>query len=257
MAGVLNPHLPFTKWRKQAFYSLRKISNIDIYDEDIKKELVAILPNISKEQANGCDEEFLEDWIQKATSYAKTLLFDFEYLCSLQMKAIDIMKNHRILSDKFDMSKIIRLPLEMERDIQSFFLPKTRLDVLICATPNIEDRLKKMTLPWLNNIVKRTIWTNVKRIQLRFSKAYRKNAILQRKCQNFYFSEICRKLAPQSKKKQHVVEIIMNILFLHNTLDDCPSNYMMQLIHKTIFKIWHSVLYIDSKYVEKKNRLSE
>jgi len=144
--------------------------------------------------------------------------------------------------------------LEMEKHIQSYFLPQTRLEVLICGIANIEQRLKKMTLPWLNNMLKRSIWSNIVNIQTRFYHYYRKNPDLLRKCQVFYSQEICNKMVTQTKKKPHIIESVMNILFLHNSLKAIPSNYMAQLIYKTLFRIWHSVLYVESKYIEKKSR---
>jgi hypothetical protein len=261
MSAILKPQLPFTKWRKQAFYSLYnvylkdKLATYDVCDEEIKKGLMGILPNISTEMANENDETYLEDWIQKALSYTKTLVYDFEDICSRQVKSLDIIRNHTSLSKRFDCEKIRILPLEIEKYIQSYFLPRTRLDILIHSTPNIEDRINKMTLPWLNNIVKYAIWFNIKKMQSRFCRVYKNNPALQKRCQDFYTREICQKLLPESKKKKHIMEIIMNILFLHKTLDNYPSNYMAQRLHKTIFRIWHSVLYVESKYLDKKNRL--
>jgi len=253
----LKPRLPFTKWRKQSFFALylKYLHNrVEISDDSIKKELLNILPNISTELANSEDDVALEDWIQKALAYTKTLVYDFEDLCCRQVKALDIIKTHRLLSSRFEISKIARLPLEMEKHIQSYFLPQTRLEVLICGIANIEQRLKKMTLPWLNNMLKRSIWSNIVNIQTRFYHYYRKNPDLLRKCQVFYSQEICNKMATQTKKKPHIIESVMNILFLHNSLKAIPSNYMAQLIYKTLFRIWHSVLYVESKYIEKKSR---
>jgi len=255
--ATLTPRLPFTKYRKQSFSSLylKHLHNkIEISDESIKKGLIDILPNISKELVNYTDENELEDWIQKALSYAKTLLCDFDDLCSRQVNALNIIKTHRILTSKFEISKIVRLPLEMEKHIQSYFLPQTRLDVLIYGIENIELRLKKMTLPWLNNIMKRVIWFNFSIMQIQFYRYYKKNPDLHRKCQVFYSQEICNKLFTQTKKKPHIIESIMNILFLHKNLESIPSNYMAQLTYKTLFRIWHSVLYVESKFLDKKSR---
>lgn len=256
MSAILKPQLPFTKWRKQAFYSLfnvylkDKLATYDVCDEEIKNGLVAILPNISTEMANDNEEDYLEDWIQKALSYTKTLVYDFEDICSRQVKSLDIIRRHSSLRRRFDCEKIRTLPLEMEKYIQSYFLPKTRLDILIQSTQNIEDRLKKMTLPWINNIVKHVVWFNAKKLQLKLYRAYKNNPALQKQCQDFYTREICQQLLPESKRKKHMIEIIMNILFLHKTLDNCPSNFMVQLVYKTIFRIWHSVLYAESKYLD-------
>lgn len=255
--ATLKPRLPFTKWRKQAFFSLylKYLNNRpEITDDAIKKGLVDILPNISTELANGKDDVLLEDWIQKALAYTKTLVYDFEDLCSRQVKALDIIKTHRLLSSRFKISKITRLPLEMEKHIQSYFLPQTRLEVMIFGITNIELRIKKMTLPWLNKIVNWTIWPNIVKIHTRFYRYYKKSPDLFRKCQVFYSQEICTRLASQTKRKPHIIESIMNILFLHNNLTAIPSNYMAQLIYKTLFRIWHSVLYVESKYIEKKGR---
>ena len=255
--ATLKPRLPFTKWRKQAFFSLYLkylSSKTEITDDMIKKGLVDILPNISTELANGKDDVLLEDWIQKALAYSKTLVYDFEDLCSRQVKALDIIKTHRLLSARFDVSKISNLPLDMEKHIQSYFLPQTRLEVMIFGITNIEVRIKKMTLPWLNKILNWTIWPNIVKIQTRFYRYYKKNSDLLRKCQVFYSQEICTRLASQTKRKPHIIESIMNILFLHNNLESIPSNYMAQLIYKTLFRIWQSILYVESKYIEKKGR---
>jgi hypothetical protein len=255
--ATLKPRLPFTKWRKQSFFALYLkylSSRTEITDDSIKKGIVDILPNISTELANGKDDVLLEDWIQKALSYVKTLVYDFEDVCCRQVKALDIIKIHRRLSLRFEISKISRLPLEMEKHIQSYFLPQTRLEVMICGIPNIEERIKKMTLPWLNKLVNWTIWPNIVNIQTRFYRYYKKNSDLIRKCQVFYSQEICTRLATQTKRKPHIVESIMNVLFLHKNLESIPSNYMAQLIHKTLFRIWQSVLYVESKYIEKKRR---
>jgi hypothetical protein len=253
--AVLRPTLPITEWRKLSFFLLHSnhlLGKPEINDQKIKERLLDILPNVSKEIANEESETVLENWIMKAISYSKTLMNDYEDMCNRQIKSLGIIQTHRILGHRLDMSKIRRLPLEVEDHIRSYFLPRTRLEILLSNHTNMEGRLRKLTLPWLNNIIHRVIWSNLSKLQLRFCRYYKKNDVYRNRCQNYYAIEICKLMRLTSRRKGNLVDCIMSILFMHTQIKNAPSNYMVQLIHKTLFRIWHSVIYIESKYILKK-----
>jgi len=250
--------LPITSKRRELFDRVKNnyLHNISTSDDDVKRGLVRILPNISKEIANETDDERIVHWIDDALSYSQTLFRDFKWECLRQMEAMRIIRRSNVLREQFVISRINKLPNELEDIVREYMLPKTRLAVLEAGFPDIEARLKQMTIPWLNGILKNCIYPVVDRINKKIYNTYSNTSRSKTygDCIDYSWNKIKPKMSYRAYRKTDAVERILLAIRTCRDLVDCPTNYLAQELHKEAFHIFHSILYVHQRFLEKKAR---
>lgn len=250
--------LPITSTRRNAFDTIKTkyLNNITISDEGVKRGLIAILPNISKEKANEIEDAHIIHWIDDALSYSQTLFRDFKWECMRQFEAMRMIRSAKALRERFDISKINTLPNEIEDLVREYMLPKTRLAVLEAGFPDIEVRLKQMTMPWLNGILKNCVYVVVDRVNKKIYNTYSNTSRSKTygDCIDYSWNKIKPKMSYRAYRKADAVERILLAIRTCRDLVDCPTNYLAQELHKEAFHIFHSVLYVHRKFLEKKAR---
>jgi len=250
--------LPITSKRRELFDRVKNnyLNNISTSDDDVKRGLVRILPNISKEIANETDDEHIVHWIDDALSYSQTLFRDFKWECLRQMEAMRIIRRSNVLREQFVISRINKLPNELEDIVREYMLPKTRLAVLEAGFPDIEARLKQMTIPWLNGILKNCIYPVVDRINKKIYNTYSNTSRSKTygDCIDYSWNKIKPKMSYRAYRKTDAVERILLAIRTCRDLVDCPTNYLAQELHKEAFHIFHSILYVHQRFLEKKAR---
>jgi len=250
--------LPITSKRRELFDRVKNnyLNNISTSDDDVKRGLVRILPNISKEIANETDDEHIVHWIDDALSYSQTLFRDFKWECLRQMEAMRIIRRSNVLREQFVISRINKLPNELEDIVREYMLPKTRLAVLEAGFPDIEARLKQMTIPWLNGILKNCIYPVVDRINKKIYNTYSNTSRSKTygDCIDYSWNKIKPKMSYRAYRKTDAVERILLAIRTCRDLVECPTNYLAQELHKEAFHIFHSILYVHQRFLEKKSR---
>jgi hypothetical protein len=250
--------LAITSKRRDLFDRVKNnyLHNISTSDDVVKRGLVNILPNISKEIANEIDDAHIVHWIDDALSYSQTLFRDFKWECLRQMEAMRIIRRSNVLRERFVISHINKLPNEIERIIREYMLPKTRLAVLEAGFPDMEARLKQMTMPWLNGILKNCVYALVDRVNKKIYNMYSNTSRSKTygDCIDYVWNKIKPKMSYRAYKKADAVERVLLAIRTCRDLVDCPTNYLAQELHKEAFHLFHSVLYLHQRFLEKKSR---
>ena len=250
--------LPITSKRRDLFDRVKNnyLHNISTSDDGVKHGLVNILPNISKEIANEIDDEHIVHWIDDALSYSQTLFRDFKWECLRQMEAMRIIRRSNVLREQFVISRINELPNEIEDIVRAYMLPKTRLAVLEAGFPDIEVRLKQMTMPWLNGILKNCIYPVVDRINKKIYNTYSNTSRSKTygDCIDYSWNKIKPKMSYRAYRKTDAVVRILLAIRTCRDLVECPTNYLAQELHKEAFHVFHSILYVHRRFLEKKAR---
>jgi len=254
----LHTLLPIGSTRRDAFDTIKNnyLNNITISDDDVKRGLVRILPNISKEKANETDDAHIIHWIDDALSYSQCLFRDFRWECLRQMEAMRVIRRSNILRERFDLRRINALPNELEYLVREYMLPKTRFLVLEAGFPDIEARLRQMTMPWLNGILKNCVYAAVDRINKKIYNTYSNTSRSKTygDCIDYIWNKTKPKMSYRAYRKTDAVERILLAIRTCRDLVDCPTNYLAQELHKEAFHIFHSALYVHRKFLEKKAR---
>jgi hypothetical protein len=254
----LQTHLPITAKRREAFDLIKSayLQNVSVTDDIIKRGLVNILPNISKEVANETEDEHIIRWIDDSLAYSQTLLRDFKFECLRQFEAMRMIRAAKAIRERFIISRINTLPNEIEDIIREYMLPKTRLAVLEAGFPDIEARLKQMTMPWLNGVLKNCVYAIVDRVNKKIYNTYSNTSRSKTygDCIDYIWNKIKPKMSYRAYRKSDAVERVLLAIRSCSDLVDCPTNYLAQELHKEAFHIFHSVLYVHRKFLEKKAR---
>jgi hypothetical protein len=172
------------------------------------------------------------------------------------MEAMRIIRRSNVLREQFVISRINKLPNELEDIVREYMLPKTRLAVLEAGFPDIEARLKQMTIPWLNGILKNCIYPVVDRINKKIYNTYSNTSRSKTygDCIDYSWNKIKPKMSYRAYRKTDAVERILLAIRTCRDLVDCPTNYLAQELHKEAFHIFHSILYVHQRFLEKKAR---
>jgi hypothetical protein len=254
----LQTHLPISTKRLAAFDLIKAtyLQNVSITDDVVKRGLVNILPNISKELANDADDKHIIRWIDDSLTYTQTLFRDFKFECLRQFEAMRMIRAAKALRQRFVITRINTLPNEIEDIVRGYMLPKTRLAVLEAGFPDIEARLKQMTMPWLNGILKNCVYAVVDRVNKKIYNSYSNTSRSKTygDCIDYVWNKIKPKMSYRAYKKADAVERVLLAIRVCSDLVDCPTNYLAQELHKEAFHLFHSVLYVHSKFLEKKAR---
>jgi hypothetical protein len=254
----LQTHLSITTKRRETFDLIKStyLQNISITDDVIKRGLVAILPNISKEIANETDDQHIIRWIDDSLTYSQTLFRDFKFECMRQFEAMRMIRAAKALRERFVITRINTLPNEIEDIVRGYMLPKTRLAVLEAGFPDIEARLKQMTMSWLNGILKNCVYAVVDRVNKKIYNTYSNTSRSKTygDCIDYVWNKIKPKMSYRAYRKADAVERVLLAIRSCRDLVDCPTNYLAQELHKEAFHLFHSVLYVHRKFLEKKTR---
>jgi hypothetical protein len=255
--ACLKTNLPMTTLRRDKFQVLKDqyISNSKlITDEYIKRGLVAILPDISKEMANETDPERIFNWVSDSMEYAKILFSDFQYECSRQILALDRIRLNAQLSKKLRIYDLLKMPEDVVIYTQQYLMPKTRLLALEARVPDIRPLLQQMTIPWLNGILKNAVFKSTNTISSKIFEHYPHGKSMYNKCIDYIWNKLRPKMHYRGYKKGETIEKILIAIATYRDPLDCPTNFLVQLLHKQAFHIFHTVLYVHGKFIEKKKR---
>jgi len=130
----------------------------------INANLTSLIPNIELKLHNENNEstqhQELLEWLENTKRYSNTLNQEFQEKCDIQLKKLINNKNQKIKSKEFDMEKMANknLPEDIIREIYSYLLPETKIQILLSKYPKYSDGLLKITEKNLRKFIREVIY---------------------------------------------------------------------------------------------------
>jgi hypothetical protein len=197
-----------------------------------------LIPNIELGLNNSKTNTELLEWSMQTKEYINMLSTHFQNECDKKIASIEYSQKQDILHRKFKTEYIKYLPLDINREIQSWLPPETRLTLLMELHPNAKAEMK--------------IW---KVVQL---KTFYKEVVLQKYINNISedWSKRClstrefRAVSTMSNKEAIIDEIFKVVNVFNNSI---PRNLDKYYGYKRqALKLMISIIHITKKLTKPK-----